>query len=205
VKNLSRVAAHNVNVVKVSERTYRTKLISLAPSRGKCTIPRCALGRIPPGGSVTITAVTLATKIGPILNVVRVGSEEKESNYLNNTASALARVVGPFRPPPQKPACRTLGAAPKNLRAGTTSIVLTTARNRFGAPVPGVTVHVRGAGVSASARTDTAGIARFTVTPLRPGFVVFRGSLRTTSTAAPICRTFLAALAAKPKPASVTG
>jgi hypothetical protein len=144
----------------------------------------------------------LATQIGEILNVVRVGSEEQESDYLNNTASALVRVVGPFRPPQQTSACRTLGAAPKKLRVGTTSIVLTTARNRFGAPVGGVTVRVRGPGVSGQAKTNKRGIARFTVTPTRPGLVFFRGGV-SSSAAAKACATFLAALAARA--GSVTG
>jgi hypothetical protein len=192
-----------VNVVKVSERSYRAKLVSVTPSQGTCSLTSCDLGRLGPGASATITAVTLATQIGEILNVVRVGSEEQESDYLNNTASNLVRIIGPFSPPPQKPACRTLGAAPKQLHAGRTSIVLTTARNRFGAPVPGVTVHVRGPGVSGRAKTNARGIARFTVTPTRSGFVSFRGALRSPAAARTVCATFLAALSARP--GSVTG
>jgi hypothetical protein len=115
----------------------------------------------------------------------------------------LARVVGPFRPPQQKAACRTLGAAPKKLRVGTTSIVLTTARNRFGAPVAGVTVRMRGPGVSGRAKTNKRGMARFTVTPTRPGFVLFRGGPGSLSATAKVCATFLAALGARA--GSVTG
>ena len=128
VKNASSVAAADVNVVKVSESSYRTKPISVTPSQGTCSLTSCDLGRLGPGASATITAVTLATQIGEILNVVRVGSEEPESDYLNNTASNIVRVVGPFKPPSVTSVCRTLGAAPELLRAGTTSVVLTTAR-----------------------------------------------------------------------------
>lgn len=203
VKNASSVAAADVNVVKVSESSYRTKLISVTPSQGTCSLTSCDLGRLGPGASATITAVTLATQIGEILNVVRVGSEEQESDYLNNTASNIVRVVGPFKPPPVKSACRTLGAAPELLRAGTTSIVLTTARDRFGIPVPGVRVQTRGPGVSGHAKTDARGIARFTVTPTASGFVTFRGSLRSPAAVGPVCATYLAALS--PRPGSVTG
>jgi hypothetical protein len=109
--------------------------------------------------------MSAATRIGAILNVVRVGSEEQKSDYLNNTASALVRVVGPLRPPPpQNAVCRTLAAAARALLAGQPLIVLTTARNRFGAPVAGVTVHARGPGISQRARTNARGLARFTVT-----------------------------------------
>jgi uncharacterized repeat protein (TIGR01451 family) len=203
VTNKSSVEASDVNVVKVSDNSYRTKLISVTPSQGTCTASECDLGRIAPGASATITAVTLATRIGEILNVVRVGSEEQESDYLDNTASALARVIGPFRPPPETAVCRTLGAAPGKLHAGSTAIVLTTARNRFGAPVPGVTVHLRGPGLSQHAKTDVRGIARFTVTPPTSGLVYFRGSLRTAQARGPVCATLLAVLSAKP--GSVTG
>ena len=196
--------AADVNVVKVTERPYRTTLISVTSSQGTCSRTSCDLGRLAPGASATITAVTRATQIGEILNVVRVGSEEQESNYLNNTASNLVRVVGPFRPPPQQAACRTLGAAPRQLQAGTTSIVRTTARNRFGLPVAGVKVRARGPGVNGQATTNSRGIARFTVTPSASGFVTFRGTGRSLAAVGPVCATYLAALSAG-RLGSVTG
>jgi hypothetical protein len=204
VTNASTVAASDVNVVKVSERSYRTKLLSLTPSQGSCTTTGCELGRLAPGASATITAVTEATQIGTILNVVRVGSEEQEANDRNNTASALVRVVGPLRPPPpQNAVCRTLAAAPRALRAGQPLIVLTTARNRFGAPVPGVTVRARGPGISQREKTNARGTARFTVTPSNTGLVFFRGAPRTPAARTAPCATFLAVLnAATP---SLTG
>ena len=204
VTNASPVAAADVNVIKVSERPYRIALISVTSSQGTCSRTSCDLGRLAPGASATITAVTRATQIGEILNVVRVGSEEQESNYLNNTASNLVRVVGPFRPPPQQAGCRTLGAAPRQLQAGTTSIVRTTARNRFGLPVAGVKVRARGPGVNGQATTNSRGIARFTVTPSASGFVTFRGTGRSLAAAGPVCATYLAALSAG-RLGSVTG
>src|SRR5205814_9973603 len=135
-------------------------VISVTPSQGTCTTTGCDLGRIAPGGSATITVVTKATQIGPILNIVRVGSEEQEANYLNNVASNLVRVIGPLRPPPPGAVCTTLGAAPRAIRADGTYLVLAIARDRFGAPVPGVTVHAQGPGVSGRAKTNARGIAR---------------------------------------------
>jgi hypothetical protein len=205
VTNASSVSAADVNVVKVSERTYRTKLISVTPSQGTCSPTRCDLGRVGPGASATITVVTLATQIGEILNVVRVGSEEQESDSLNNTASNIVRVVGPSGPPQQKAVCRTLGAAPKQLQVGTTSIVLITARNRFGTPVAGVTVRMRGPGASGQAKTNSRGIARLTVTPTRSGFVYFHSdALRSPAAVGPVCATYLAALSTG-RLGSVTG
>jgi hypothetical protein len=194
VTNASSVAAADVNVVRVSEHAYRTKVLSVTPSQGTCTLAGCDLGRLAPGSSATITAVTLANQLGEILNVVRVGSEEDESDYLNNVASNIVRVIGLFRPPQQPLICRTLGVAPKQLEVGTTSVVLAKARNRFGAPVAGVTVHARGPGVSGQAKTDARGIARLTVTPTASGFVTFRGSVRSAAAAGPVCATYLAAL-----------
>jgi len=194
VTNKSSVAAADVNVVRLSEHAYRTKVISVTPSQGTCTLIGCDLGRIAPGASATITTVTLANQIGEILNSVRVGSEEEESDYLNNVASNIVRVVGPFKPPQQLLACRTLGAAPKKLEVGTTSVVLAKARNRFGVPVAGVTVHALGPGVNGEAKTDSRGIAHFTVTPTAVGFVTFRGSARSPAAAGPVCATYLAAL-----------
>jgi uncharacterized repeat protein (TIGR01451 family) len=203
VRNLSSVAANDVNVVKVSDTSYRTQLVSVTPSQGTCASTGCDLGRIAPGASATITVVTRATRIGPILNVVRVGSEEQEPEYLNNVAATLVRVVGPLRPPPPKPVCRTLAAAPHALLRGQTLIVLTSARNRFGAPIPGLTVHMRGPGVNGRAKTNRLGIARFTVTPSNTGLVFFREAPRTPAARAAPCATFLAIL--KASTPSVTG
>jgi hypothetical protein len=194
VTNVSSAAAADVNVVRLSEEAFGTKVISVTPSQGTCTLIGCDLGRLAPGASATITVVTLANQIGEILNSVRVGSEEEESDYLNNVASNIVRVIGPFKPPQQPLVCRTLGAAPDQLRVGTTSVVLAMARTRFGAPVPGVTVHAHGPGVSGQAKTDSRGIAHFTVAPTAAGFVTFRGSGRSPAAVGPVCATFLAAL-----------
>jgi hypothetical protein len=80
--------------------------------------------------------------------------------------------------------------------------VLAHAKNRFGAPVPGIRVYMRAAGISAVAKTNAAGTAQFTVTPRQLGFVIFSRAPRAPA-GARVCTTFLAALAAKPAP--VTG
>ena len=190
----------NVNVVKVSESSYRTKLLSVRPSQGTCSLTGCDLGRLGPGASATITAVSLATQIGEILNVVRVGSEEPESNYRNNVASALVRVVGAFRPPSiVTAACRTITAAPRFLLVGRSSIVLVTARNELGRPLRGLSVRARGAGVRQHARTDNRGIARFTMTPTIGGLVFFSGSERAIA-ASRRCQTRLGVVAVASQP-----
>ena len=119
VTNRSAVTAADVNGLKVNDpRSFRTKLISLTSSQGTCRPYACNLGRLAPGASATVVAVTRALRVGPVVDVVRVGSEEIESNYRNNIASALVRVIGPLRPPTLPTVCRTLTAAPRLLRPG---------------------------------------------------------------------------------------
>jgi hypothetical protein len=192
VKNNSTVAAADVNVVKVNDFSGLSKFLSITPSQGTCARRTCDLGRLAPGASATIVGVTRATHVGVIVNTVRVGSEEEESNYLNNTASAIARVTGPLRPPPGGVAvvvCRTLTAMPTRLQAGSTSIVLTTARDQFGRPVRGLPVKMSGLGLSRQARTNARGVARFALTPSRTGIVFFGSSRRSLAAAAAPCTT----------------
>ena len=104
VTNRSSVAAADVNGLKLDDpRSFRTRLISLQASQGTCRPYTCNLGRLAPGASATVTAVTEATQVGVVVDIVRVGSEEIESNYRNNVAAALARVIGPLRPPTARP------------------------------------------------------------------------------------------------------
>ena len=211
VTNDSSVQAADVNVVKVSERSYRVKVLSVHASQGTCGTTSCNLGRLAPGAAATITVVTRATRVGTVLNVVRVGSEEQESNYLNNIASALVRVTAPLDDATKDAVkaalanarCRTLEAVPRVLQAGTTSVVVATARNRFRRPVRGVVVRLRGLGLDRSARTNAQGIVRFVVTPTRTGLVHFERPMRVTTAAREPCRTLLGVLSARA--ALVTG
>jgi hypothetical protein len=212
VKNNSSIAAADVDVVRVSERAYRLKVISIEPSQGTCSLDGSNLGRLAPGASATITVVTRAIRVGLVLNVVRVSSEEQESNYLNNVASALARVTDPVREgdagavkgADADRACSTLTTEPRSLPAGSSSIVLATALNRYGKPLRGLTVHASGFGLQQRALTDRRGVARFSLTPARQGIMEFRGGTRllAAGTESP-CRTLLAVLGTSIKP--VTG
>jgi Domain of unknown function DUF11 len=176
VTNRSSVAAADVNGLKVNDpRSFRTKLVSLRTSQGTCRPFVCDLGRLAPGASATVVAVTQALRVGPVVDIVRVGSEEIESNYRNNVASALVRVVGAFRPPKPSRMCRTLTAAPRVLETGRTSIVLLTARNPLGRPLVGFPIRVRGPGLATRVRTGRQGIARVTVSPSRAGLILFAG------------------------------
>jgi uncharacterized repeat protein (TIGR01451 family) len=199
VANGSSVDAADVNGVKLADpRSFRTQLISLTTSQGACTIQGCALGRLVPGASATITAVTRATQVGEVLNIVRIGSEEIESDYVNNTASALVRVIGEL-PPPVVDRCGFLTSSPRVLVARRSSAARAVARNLLGEPVAGILVRARGAGTSARARTNAKGVARFSLTPRRAGVVRFRGSgARATATLpGPRCRTLVGVLPAK--------
>ena len=205
VTNNSSIAAADVNALRVSELSFRLRVIAIRPSQGTCTLAGCDLGRLAPGATATIVVVTKALKVGRVLNVVRVGSEEQESNYLNNTAAALVRITAPIRDSVVDAAraaraartCTALTVEPRSLESGSTSIVLATARNRYGRPLRHLTVHAIGIGVAETATTDARGIARFALTPAQLGIVRFREALRLPSASRTTCRTLLAVLAAR--------
>ena len=179
VTNDSDVEAADVNGLKVNDpRSFRTRLVSLQSSQGTCVPFTCDLGRLAPGASATVTAVTQATQVGVVVDIVRVASEEIESNYRNNVAAALVRVIGPFRPPTAVDACRTLVASPRVLQARRSSIVRLTALDRRGRPRAGVAVTATGPGVAARGRTGRDGVARLALTPRAEGIVRFVGTDR---------------------------
>ncbi len=199
VTNRSSVDAADVNGLKVNDpRSFRTRLISLRTSQGTCVPFTCDLGRLAPGASATVTAVTQATQVGVVVDIVRVASEEIESNYRNNVAAALVRVIGPFRPPTALDACRTLVASPRSLQARRSSIVRLTARDRRGRPRAGVAVTAAGAGIAARGRTGRDGVARLTLTPRAEGIVRFVGTDRVLAARGSTqCTTRLGVLAAQ--------
>ena len=88
-------------------------------------------------------------RVGVVVDIVRVGSEEPESNYRNNVAAAVARVVGPLTPPHPAVRCRTLTAAPRVLQSRRSSVVRLTARNRLGRPLANSSCARRGRGRAA--------------------------------------------------------
>jgi uncharacterized repeat protein (TIGR01451 family) len=191
VTNRSTVEAADVNGVKVDDpRSFRAKRISLKTSQGTCRPYRCDLGRLAPGASATVVAVTEATQVGPIVNIVRVGSEEQESNYRNNVAAAIVQVVEPGN------RCGTLVAEPRALQSGRSSVVRLTARNPLGRRVAGVRVLARGPGVDRRGVTDRQGVARLAVSPGQLGLVHFIGSPRRLVGGGSPCRTLLGVLGA---------
>ena len=165
VTNLSPVDAADVNVVRVSERSYRLKVLSLTPSQGSCAQDSCNLGRLTPRslGHDHGRRAGVAPS-GRALNVVSVSSEEQETDYLNNTASALVRITDPpseakkaaVKAAAATLACGTLTVGPRALQAGATSIVLAQARTRFGKPLPGMPVIAEGSGVPPPRASPTA-------------------------------------------------
>jgi Domain of unknown function DUF11 len=208
VTNLSPVGAADVNVVRVSERSYRLRVLSVTPSQGSCTQGSCNLGRLTPRTSATITVVAQARAVGRVLNVVSVSSEEQETDYLNNTASALVRITDPLSEAKKDDvkaavatiACHTLTVGPRALEAGATSIVLASAHSRYGKPLAGMLVIAEGSGVRVRVLTDRRGIARLAVTPSGVGLVHFR---RLGLSAGSTCRTLLGVLGSRRT--SVTG
>jgi len=179
-------------------------VIAIRPSQGTCNFGGCNLGRLPPGASATITIVTRAVGTGRVLNVVRVSSEEQESDYLNNTAAALVRITAPIDEAAANAvkgaavarACSTVVAQPRTLQFRGTSIVLATARNRYGKPLRSLTVRALGPGINEQARTDSRGIARFALTPRQLGLIHFQHGLRLPAGVRSRCRTLLAVLGA---------
>ncbi len=199
VTNNSTLAAADVNAVKTNDRSFRTKVLSVKPSQGSCNSSGCSLGRLAPGASATIRIVTQATRPGVVLNVVRVYSEEQESNYANDTAAAVARVTETHVEAEHvvlQASCRTLIAAPTRLRSLSNSVVLATARDRAGRPIANLPVAARGAGVTHHTKTNAQGVARLTLTPPRQGVVLVSSSARVAAAAGARCTTRLAVLAA---------
>jgi len=196
VTNQSSVAAADVNALKVNDRSFRTRLISLNASQGTCRPSTCNLGRLAPGASARITAVTEATQVGVVVNIVRVSSEEQESNYRNNVAAAIAQVVGRLAPPVVRNRCDTLTVAPRVLQNRRSSVVVLTALNGRGRPVAGIRVRVRGPGVDTTVTTDRRGTVRRTVLPRRAGLFFFTGVPRTRTGGGMHCRTLLGVLGA---------
>ena len=197
VTNRSSVAAADVNGVKVDDpRSFRTRLISLRPSQGTCRPYTCDLGRLAPGASATVIAVTEATQVGVVVDIVRVSSEEQESNHRNNVAAAIAQVVGRLAPPVVRNRCATLTVAPRVLQNGRSSVVLLTALDGRGRPLAGVRVRVRGPGVDATVTTDRRGIVRRTVLPRRRGLFFLTGLPRARTGGGMHCRTLLGVLGA---------
>jgi uncharacterized repeat protein (TIGR01451 family) len=163
-----------------------TSYVSSSTTQGTCSfgngLLQCSLGTIPVGGSVSVSLVVRATQAGVLTNEVTVVGKEPEPNTANNRATATTFVPTPLTPPTPKPkpqpkpkpapaVCSTLTVGPKTLSVGKRSTIAAIVRNR-GKAVKGAKVLVRGPGFAKSGRTNAGGVARITVTPLRPGITV---------------------------------
>jgi uncharacterized repeat protein (TIGR01451 family) len=144
-----------------------TALVSASPSQGACTIATrsCALGSLAPGASATISLVIRGQVVGPRVNVVDVTSTEVDADRTDNVASALVHVVGATQ-------CARLRVSKRTTIPGRRVTLSATARSARLAPVWGVPVRLRGAGVAKTATTNVDGVAAFTVTPTRPGLML---------------------------------
>ena len=85
-------------------------------------------------------------------------------------STAPTTTTAPFTPPAIVCATR-LAVSTTRFVVGKRSILVVRVRNSDGTPVDGVTVHVQGAGINLQAKTDSAGIARFSLRPKSAGMV----------------------------------
>jgi uncharacterized repeat protein (TIGR01451 family) len=144
-----------------------TTLVSARPSQGACTVATrsCALGTLAPGASATISAVIRGNVIGARVNVVEVAAAEADPDTTDNVASALVHVVGASQ-------CARLRLSKRTTVPGRTITLSATARSPHSAPVWGLNVIARGAGVTKTVRTNVDGVASFRITPTRPGIML---------------------------------
>jgi uncharacterized repeat protein (TIGR01451 family) len=121
-----------------------TTFVSVSSTQGSCTggaVISCSLGKIPAGGTVTITLVTTPTAAGTVTNTVTVVGNETETNTSNNTASASVDVKG-FTPPVVF--CTAVSkVTPTQLFVGRKTKV-TIHVTKHGAAVAGVRVLIKG-------------------------------------------------------------
>ena len=125
----------------------------------------CNLGRLAPGASATVTAVTEAIRAGVVVEHRPRGLRRRSSRTTGTTSRPHWHVVGPSAPHAGD-VCRTLaGATAAFSRSGRSSVVrVTCARNaRSTARVADSRFALAAPGVDRRARTNRQGIARFTV------------------------------------------
>ncbi len=151
-----------------------TVYLSGEPSQGSCSAETqsCNLGTIASGRSATITVRVLATVLGARVNIVVARRPPSEIHVQDNHASAIVRVIGAFQTPQER--CRSLRLSRRSATASKPLRLAVSARDAFGRSLGRVLLTVRGAGVSASARTDRRGRARFRVRPDRGGLLAVR-------------------------------
>jgi uncharacterized repeat protein (TIGR01451 family) len=142
-------------------------LVSVSTSQGSCSgqsTITCSLGSLAAGATVTITVVVQPQSPGTITNTATVNGNQPDPAPSNNTAVATTTVNGAFTPPTV--GCTALRVTPRSLVVGQRSSLRVVA---LGGTVSGLQVRVRGAGISASARTNAQGVANVRVMGRRPG------------------------------------
>jgi uncharacterized repeat protein (TIGR01451 family) len=160
-------SATATGVVVTDQLPAGVTLVSVSASQGSCSgqpTMVCALGSLGPGATATITIVVQPTAAGTITNTVTIHGGQPDSNPLNDTAVATTVVNGVFSPPAV--GCTSLRVAPRSLAVGQRVSLRVVA---LGGTVSGLQVRVRGAGISASARTNAQGVANVRVMGRRPG------------------------------------
>ncbi len=151
------------------------------PSQGTCNVSAslitCSLGSIAAGQTVTIAITGRATTVGSHTNTATVtGGGGRETNPADNVDSAVTIVPAPLRPPTVKPSpapavCLSLTVSPKMIKADGKPDKVTAKVTAGKKRVKGVTVVVRGAGVSKAAKTNGNGVAVLRINAKKPGLI----------------------------------
>ena len=149
--------------------------------------------------------MTKAIDTGVAVNTVRVSTGSPETELSNNIASALARIIGPLRPPAAV-VCRYVTLRPSVLAAKRTSVVVARAVDRNGRRVRGLVLELSGPGFKRRATTDANGMARFVVTPSRRGNLYINPpGRRTAAGGTPPCASAIGVLGITTTLPSLTG
>jgi uncharacterized protein DUF11 len=130
------------------------------------TIVTCMFGSLDPGISRSVTVVAVAKTAGTATNLAVVSTSSPETDTSNNRDQATVVVRGPLTPPPL---CRQLALTPHAVIAGHRASLVVSARFSNAKPAAGITVTVKGPGVSLSRVTDSSGHARFELRTQKPG------------------------------------
>jgi uncharacterized repeat protein (TIGR01451 family) len=162
--------------------------VSVTSTRPSCAFAagevKCSFGTLALKETATVTIVVRVDSAGTLTNTATVATTVPDWNVGNNqTATAVTTAQGPFTPPttppvPEAPApsgCALTTGTP-SVFAGVRSVVTVRARYDDGSARDGVAVTLRGAGKTQTARTNAAGIARFTVLPKQAGQITIRGA-----------------------------
>lgn len=155
------------NVVVRELVAQGTSLVSARASQGTCSLPTrsCALGTLAAGASAAIAVVIRGQVVGARVNTVEVNAAEADPDTTDNVASALVHVVGPT-------VCARLTLSHRTATPGTRFTLAARARSVRLAPIWGLNVMLRGAGVARTTTTGVDGIALFKVNAARPGIIV---------------------------------